>query len=163
ARVLRPGIEAEARDRQCGGRPVATQEHRAEVARPATVGWESEELDASAPEIDAHPLQYAPGLTLVGGGVDEDARDLARRELAHDLAVHPLDRRDLSRPVAPVVWPAEPRGLVRLPLGGHAKAEGGGSLGGRHSGNGKGETGNGAGKRRSGWLVQKPAAEAGVG
>src|SRR2546426_8404807 len=63
---------------------------------------------------------------LVSGRIHENAHHLARHELADDPAICPLDRRELSRPIARAVWPADPRGVVWLPLGGHAEALRGG-------------------------------------
>src|SRR5271163_3682681 len=42
--------------------------------------------------------------------------------MTHDFAVEPWNRREFARPVRFLVRPGEPRGLVRLPLGGHAEA-----------------------------------------
>ena len=121
--ILGPAGEAEARDGEFGPRRRAPHEEGAEITGPAAVGGDPEELDAG--QIHARTLQHAPGLTLVRDSGDKDPHDLARRELAHDLAVHPRDRADLARPVACLVRPADPCGVMRLPLGGHAEPEGG--------------------------------------
>ncbi len=41
--------------------------------------------------------------------------------MAHDLRVDVRDARELAGPVGLIVRPGDPRGFVRLPLGGHAK------------------------------------------
>ena len=78
-------------------------------------------------EVDAH-ARAAPAraLRLVGGVVDQQLDPLAGGQLADDLAVDPGDRPEAARPVGRVVRPGEPGRLVRLPLGGHARAGGGG-------------------------------------
>ena len=43
--------------------------------------------------------------------------------MAHDFREGPRDRRKFSRPIRELVRPAEPSRVVRLPFGGHAKAE----------------------------------------
>src|SRR2546422_115337 len=86
-------------------------------------GREPEELDARGVATD--PFEYAPGLALVRGRIHENTYDLARHELANALAVFPRDRCELARPIARVVRTPDTGGVVRLPLGGHAEAQGG--------------------------------------
>ena len=118
-RVLGPAVEAEARDRHLGLGVLAPHADGPEVARPAAVGRPAEELDA--PGRGADPLEDPPRLRLVRLRGHEDADDLALRQLADDLAVDPRDGREAARPVGEVVRPAEPGGLVLLPLRGHAE------------------------------------------
>jgi len=62
-----------------------------------------------------------------GGGVADDQFDaLMPGQIPNDLGVDPRNRLELSRPIIVIVGPSEPRGRVRLPLRGHAVAEGGG-------------------------------------
>src|SRR5260221_12202626 len=42
------------------------------------------------------------------------------RQVADDIGIHPRDRIELPRPVVAKMRPREPRGFMRLPLGGHA-------------------------------------------
>src|SRR5207253_6230661 len=121
--VLRPGVEAESRDGELGPRGGAHHEQRAEITGPTPVGGEAEEFQARG--IDTHLPEHGSRPALVRGRIHENAHHLARHQLADDLAIYPLDRRELSRPIARVVWPADPRGVVWLPLGGHAEAQGG--------------------------------------
>src|SRR5947208_4505965 len=121
--VFRPGVEAEAGDGDLGARALTPHEQGAVIARPPAVGREAEEFDARG--VDTDPFEYAPGLALVRGRIHENTYDLARHELANDLAVYPRDRCELARPIARVVRPPDPGGVVRLPLGGHAEAQGG--------------------------------------
>src|SRR5262249_6695332 len=65
--------------------------------------------------------------------VDEDVDPFDASEMAADLGVDPGDRFKLARPVGTVVWPRDPGGLVRLPLGRHAIAKCGRRLGERSS------------------------------
>src|SRR5690242_12290448 len=124
--VLGPCIEPELRDRERRGM-VCSHEDGPEVAGPAAVGGEPDELDAA--DIDAPPLfEHPSGPALVGGRIDQDAHQLSGRERPRDLAVHPRDRGELAGPIAGVVGPADPRGVVRLPLGRHAEAEAGGGV-----------------------------------
>ena len=51
-------------------------------------------------------------------------------EQADDFRIEPGDGLEFAGPVFGIVRPGEPCGLVRLPFGGHAVAEGAGSLGG---------------------------------
>src|SRR2546428_7347512 len=121
--ILGPGVEPEAGDRHLPLWWHASHEDRPEVPGPAAVRGKAEDLDPA--EIDPGPRQHAPRLALVGCRAHEDARHLAGGELADDLGVHPGNRRELARPIAPVVRPSEPRRVVRLPLRGHAEAEAG--------------------------------------
>jgi len=59
----------------------------------------------------------------MGAVVDENADKFTGGEVACDLSVDPGDRRKLPRPVGPVMWPSEPGGFVRLPLGRMPEAE----------------------------------------
>src|SRR5207244_12226087 len=121
--VFRPGVEAESGDRDLRAGALTPHEQGAEVAGPAAVRRDAEELDARG--IHTDPLQHAPRPALVRGRIHEDTYDLAGHELASDLAIYPRDRCELARPVAGVVRPPDPGGVVRLPVGGHAEAEGG--------------------------------------
>jgi len=94
-------------------------EDGAEVARPAAVEREAEELDAG--EVYAHAGEEAPREGLLDGRGHEDAHDLAGGELADDLAINPRDGRELPGPVGEAVGPRQPGGLVRLPFRGHAE------------------------------------------
>src|SRR2546430_9578009 len=93
---------------------------------PYTTLFRSEKLHPAT--VHARPLQYALRLALVRGRVHEHPHDLARCQLADDLGVDPGDRPQAAGPVARVVGPADPCGVVPFPLGGHVKPEGGGSL-----------------------------------
>ena len=117
--ILRPGVEAESRDGELGPRGGAHHEQRTEITGPTPVGGEAEEFQARG--IDTHLPEHASRPALVRRRTHENAHDLAGHQLADDLAIYPLDRRELSRPIARVVWPADPRGVVWLPLGGHAE------------------------------------------
>ena len=120
-RVLGPGVEPEARDRDLARR-VVLHEDGPEVARPAAVEGEAEELDAAGVHPDA--AQDAARERLLARIRDQDADRLAGRDAAHDLAVDPRDRRELARPVGQAVRPGQPGGLVRLPFRGHAEGPG---------------------------------------
>src|SRR5262249_51411759 len=124
-RVLRPGVEAPVRDPDLAV-GLAADEEGAVVARPGAVGRDAEEVDAA--EIDAGTAEHAPRRPLHRRVVDQDADALAGDELADDLGVDPRDRRELPRPVAPLMRPGEPGRRVRLPLGRHAVAERGGGV-----------------------------------
>ena len=54
----------------------------------------------------------------------QDAHRSTAAQLAHDLGIHPRNGREAARPVVAIVRPGDPGGLVRLPFGGHAEAEG---------------------------------------
>src|SRR5262249_2853623 len=109
-RVLGPAVEAEARD---GHRARAVlDEDGPEVARPAAVEGKAEELDKGGIDGDARQEPARAGLRPRAR--HEDPHDLPRREVAHDLAVDPGDRRELAGPVREAVRPREPGGLVPL-------------------------------------------------
>src|SRR5207248_5334470 len=80
--------------------------------------------------IEAHPRgrERAPRGPLVNGRVHQYPHDLRGCELADDLRVHPRDWAEPARPVALVVGPPDPCGMMPFPLGGHAKPERGNSL-----------------------------------
>ena len=101
----------EARNRQAF---LAADEDRSEVTRPTTVGGKAEKVHAG--EIHTDLREYATGLSLLCCGVDQNADHFAPRERADDFAVHPRNRRELTRPIGDVVRPADPGRRVRLPL-----------------------------------------------
>ena len=91
--------------------------------QPRSVG---KRRNSTRREVHAGALQHAPRAAPRGRRDWTRMRTrLAGRELADDLAVDPGDGRELARPVARVVRPGDPGGLVRLPLGGHAEPAGG--------------------------------------
>src|SRR5260370_9772455 len=51
--------------------------------------------------------------------------------MPHDIGVNPGNGRKFARPVGPLMWPSEPRRLVRLPLGWHPVTERGRRVAGR--------------------------------
>jgi hypothetical protein len=51
--VFRPGIEPKLHDRDFGQARVPPHKHRAEVARPTSIGWDAEELDSR--QVYSHP------------------------------------------------------------------------------------------------------------
>jgi len=55
--------------------------------------------------------------------VAEDVHALELTQRAHNLRVHPWNRRQLARPVRLVVRPRDPRRFVLLPFGRHTSAE----------------------------------------
>ena len=124
--VLGPGVESKLGDRERGGRAGPAHEDGPEIAGPAAVCREAEELEAVGPH--AHLREHASGAALVVGGIDQDPHELSPGERARDLSVHPGDRAKLARPIAGVVRPADPGGVMRFPLGGHAEAEARGRL-----------------------------------
>ena len=83
-----------------------------------------------ATEVGAGARQVAAGELLLGLMVDQDADDLAGRNLAHDFAIDPADGVELVGPVGGMVRPAEPSGFVRFPFGGYGEAQRGGGGGG---------------------------------
>ena len=62
--------------------------------------------------------------------IDEDVHVFRRGEVTDNLGIHPRDGLEFAGPVFGVVWPGDPGGGVRSPLGGHA--EGGRLRGGTH-------------------------------
>ena len=128
--ILGPRVEAKPRNRDFRARLGTSYENRAEVAGPPAVRREPEELDLRGGYADVR--EQPSRLALVHRRVDQDADDLAWDERAHDFAVHPRDRAKLAGPIAGVVRPADPRGVVRLPFGGHTEAEGRRGVGPRH-------------------------------
>ena len=76
---------------------------------------------ARGPNCAAAPTSASVSRASALDGVvgHEDAHALVRREQAHDLGVHPADRRELAGPVALVVRPGDPGRRVRLPLRRH--------------------------------------------
>lgn len=118
-RILGPGVEAEPGDPDLAASRRAPHEDGAEVPRPSAVGGPTQELDLA--QGSAHLVEHLPRTLLVSGRVHQDAHRLAGGDLADDLAVHPRDGREPARPVGQLVGPAEPGGLVAVPLGGQAE------------------------------------------
>src|SRR5437016_10901345 len=85
--VFRPGVEAESGDRDLRAGALTPHEQGAEVAGPAAVRRDAEELDARG--IHTDPLQHAPRPALVRGRIRSETYDLAGHELASDLAIYP--------------------------------------------------------------------------
>jgi hypothetical protein len=56
--------------------------------------------------------------------VTEDLDALMPRDDARDLGVDPRDGSKLAGPVRLMVWPRDPGGIVRLPLGGEVQVRG---------------------------------------
>jgi len=71
-------------------------------------------------------LKNAPRLFRRHGVLNDQFNPLMPRQIADDLAIDPRDRLKLPRPIAAIMGPSEPRCRMRLPLGRHAVAEGGG-------------------------------------
>src|SRR5256886_4812264 len=117
--ILRPGVEAEPRDGELGLGGGPDHEERTKIAGPTPVGGEAEEFQPRG--IDTDLPEHASRPALMRGRIHENTHDLAGHHLADDLAVHPLDRRELTRPIACVIWPADPGGVVWLPFGWHAE------------------------------------------
>ena len=85
-----------------------------EEVQPATALSDWEALEGLERALQANLIASAtPGYRF--------AHDLARGQVAHDLAIDPGDGRELARPVGEPVRPRQPRGLVPLPLGGHPR------------------------------------------
>src|SRR5207248_9831720 len=114
-------VETKPCDRKLARRAGPAHEQRPKVTGPAAVGGEAEEFDP----IEAHPRapERAPRGPFVSGRVHQYPHDLRGCELADDLRVNPRDRAEPARPVALVVGPPDPRGMMPFPLGGHAKPE----------------------------------------
>jgi len=120
--VFGPGIEAESDDGErsvCArGARIAPDEDGAGIAGPAAVGREREKPDATGRDSDGS--EGAAGGGAVAGRLNDDVQQFAGRKFAADFRVDPGDDGDFAGPVRGVVRPAEPRGGVRFPLGGHA-------------------------------------------
>jgi hypothetical protein len=82
------------------------------------------EFDGS--QIGLRFLQHLACALFRFGVADQNAHTLHAGQLADDFRVDPRNGRELSGPVAAIVRPGNPGGFVRLPLGGHPKAEGAG-------------------------------------
>ena len=117
--VLGPSVEAPIGDGDFV--PRILDEQRAVVAGPDAVGGAADELDGV--QIGAGLGQLAAGVLFERFVLHQDADALDSRQLAHDLAIHPGDGRELAGPVVAIVRPGEDGGLVRLPLRGHAEAQ----------------------------------------
>src|SRR5262245_26949752 len=124
--VLGPPVEMKSRDREAPPRGLPPgvsflpHEDRTEVAGPAAVRGKTQKMHAV--EFDAGSFEEPRSLCLMAFGIDEEPDAFAGREMPNDLAVHPWNGLELSRPIRLVVWPAEPRRRVGLPLSGHAEA-----------------------------------------
>jgi len=71
------------------------------------------------PKSRVHPRFVAnrknpSGTSLVSGGVYQNAYLLTRNEVAHYFAIDPRDRSEFAKPIAYVMWPANPSGFVRF-------------------------------------------------
>ena len=105
---------------------AVTNKNGSGVAHPAAIGRPLVELDPA--HVRAGALEHAARELLLGRRIHQQVNDLARRELAHHLAINPLHRRELPRPIGGIMRPAQPRRLVPLPLRRHGKAQRGGRL-----------------------------------
>ena len=121
-RILGPRVEFEIQSEHV--RLIMTrvilQKNAAGVARPHAIG---------TPEMETHFvgkrmgfLQYHSRPLLRIGTVYDQVNAFVAREVADNLRIYPLDRLELARPVIAKMRPGEPRGFMRLPLGGHAIA-----------------------------------------
>src|SRR5579863_2283614 len=110
-----------------GGSARATlfQEDASGVAQPDAVGGPAVEANVRGERVGA--FEDAARASGRRGVADDQLDPLVLRQMADDLGINPGNRLKLSRPVAVEMRPGEPGGGVRLPLGGHAVAAGGGS------------------------------------
>src|ERR1019366_4899132 len=110
---------------------AAPHEDRSSVARPAAIRGMENELDAAW--VSSRARKIAARELLIGVAVDEDADNLTRANLPHDLSINPTDGADLVGPVHWIMRPDQPGRLVALPFRGHGEAERGrrGGRGGR--------------------------------
>ena len=106
--------------RQDAGSTLALHKDRPGVARPAAIGGVRNEFNL--PHIHADVLENAARKIFVSLVPDDEAHVFARRNFPHHFTVNPRDDLELARPVAGVVRPAEPGGLVLFPFGGHGIA-----------------------------------------
>jgi hypothetical protein len=115
ARVLplpAPAVEAKTHAREPA---LGADEHRGDVAHPNVV-----ELDLV--KADAQPVEPAASFVAPGRVAHEHLErvPLGKRTTQRDQL--PFGRLERVAPKLFVVRPSEPRGPVRLPLGGHARA-----------------------------------------
>ena len=122
--VFGPAVEAPVRVGDFPGR-VADGD-RAGVAHPSAVGGNAKEIDGG--EIGAGLFQNGADFGFSCAILHQQINALNAREMPDDFREGPGNRRELSRPVGLFVRPAEPRGVVMFPLGGHPVAEVEGAL-----------------------------------
>ncbi len=99
---------------------VVLHEHRAIVARPASIGRPAQELDGV--HVDRAFRQNAPGAFFERRIFHQNADPFHARQVAHDFAIEPRNRREFAGPIGSLVRPCQPRGFVRLPFGRHPPA-----------------------------------------
>src|SRR5687768_3007342 len=115
--VLRPRVEAPVHERD---RAVVTNDRRrGGVTEPDAIV--RHEVQSVACWRDTVRVENGACVVTHRLVVAENLHTLVRGEHAHDLAVHPRDRRELARPVGLVVRPRDPRRVVALPLCREAK------------------------------------------
>ena len=117
--ILRPGGELELGDGDLGFGSWLAHADGPKVACPAAIRRGAKEFHIGQVGMGAGQDLACPGLRPA----DDDEHSLGFRDLAHDLAIDPLDGAKLARPVAATVRPAQPGGLVGLPFGGHGKTK----------------------------------------
>ena len=131
--VLGPGIKMEIDDGRSGPgastlapRGRLADKNRAAIAHPTPVGRMDDELDLF--QVGSRPSQVTVDDLLVGSALDQDSNRLAGGESADDFSINPANGIELVGPIGRIVGPAEPSGLMGLPLGGHGVAQFGGGL-----------------------------------
>src|SRR5208283_5406876 len=139
--VFRPGVEA---PRGCGdSREVACRSRNAPyedwtiVARPNTIRPKVSKFEIARRGARIGGLlwqeirlyQKSARLRLCRFIIDKDVDAFHAREMANDFRVDQWDRLEFARPVGAIMGPRDPGCLVPLPLGRHAVAKRGGSLG----------------------------------
>src|SRR5712692_9445890 len=117
--VFGPAVELPVGDGQFT-LPVAN-EYGAIVPRPNPVGGINEKLDGV--KLRTGLLKNTPGAVFLIVVVNQNTNALDPCELAYDVGVNPRDRCESARPILVIVWPGDPGGLMRFPLGGHAEAQ----------------------------------------
>ena len=103
--------------------PSRSTSRTAGRSRASSCGRSARERSRSAPRSTPTRTSTARALRSVVASLTRMRTRSPRRQVAHDLAVDPRDRRELARPVGALVRPRQPGRLVRLPLGRHAVAE----------------------------------------
>src|SRR5580765_2023434 len=97
------------------------QKYAARVPQPDTVRRPTVKTNVVGERF--RTFENSVSLPRRRGIVDDQFDPLVPREIANDLGINPWDGLELSRPVALVMRPCEPRGGVRFPLGGHPIAK----------------------------------------
>ena len=126
--VLGPGVEMKMNNGRFGAlaREGAFDEERAGIAGPAAIRRMQHKLNV--PQIHADVLENTAGVGLVFLVPDDETNLFAGGNFPDHLAIDPRDDLEFAGPVAGVVGPAEPRGFMGFPFGGHGVPEVGGDV-----------------------------------